>query len=192
MKKTLQERIEMMQEKIKNTKFYADDGNVIGMQHWIFDYPPEEELFVREHLPFLVRNINNSQSGIEIKVFDIYDIVMDYFEEEGILEPAEEMEENEGMDVLCQNLSNVLEIGGNDDYILSYIRRNVKKNTVAFLVGVGKCYPFVRSHSILNALHQHCGNLPVVLFFPGKFSIKEMVLFKNIQDGNFYRALTFD
>lgn len=192
MQKTLQERIEIMRNKIKNTKFFENDGSDKGIQHWIFDYPPEKELFMREQVKYLVKDINSSQDRFKVQVFDIYDIIMEHFEQEGILEPAKEMEQNEGIEVLCENLLNVLDIGGNDDYILKYIREHTENNTVVFLTGIGKCYPIVRSHSVLNVLHQHCGNLPVVLFYPGKFSIKEMVLLENIEDGNFYRALTFD
>jgi hypothetical protein len=57
-----------------------------------------------------------------------------------------------------------------------------------FITGVGKCYPFVRSHNVLNNLHQVLDSVPVVMFFPGKYSGQDLRLFGTIKDDNYYRA----
>jgi hypothetical protein len=57
-----------------------------------------------------------------------------------------------------------------------------------FLIGVGKCYPLLRSHKILNNLHQSVLKAPVVLFFPGTYTEQELILFNEIKDDNYYRA----
>ena len=38
-----------------------------------------------------------------------------------------------------------------------------------FLTGVGKVWPLVRSHSILNNLQPVTGNVPLVAFYPGGY-----------------------
>lgn len=47
-----------------------------------------------------------------------------------------------------------------------------------FLTGIGKCYPILRSHKVLNNLHQAFVKAPVVMFFPGTYNEQELILFK--------------
>ena len=72
--------------------------------------------------------------------------------------------------------------------LLSYIKSNTPDNSIVFLTGVGKCYPILRSHKILNNLHQFVDNVPVVMFFPGKYDGQSLMLFSEIKDDNYYRA----
>ena len=82
----------------------------------------------------------------------------------------------------------MLRISASDSLIVNYIRDNTPPNSVIFLTGVGKCYPILRSHKVLNNLHQVIDNVPVVMFYPGKYDGQELVLFGEIKDDNYYRA----
>ena len=42
----------------------------------------------------------------------------------------------------------------NSGYTLNYIKKRTTPGTVIFLTGVSKSYPILRSHTVLNALHQ--------------------------------------
>jgi hypothetical protein len=57
-----------------------------------------------------------------------------------------------------------------------------------FLTGVGKAFPLVRSHSILNNLQPLMGNVPLVTFYPGEYDKHELSLFGKFKDANYYRA----
>ncbi|MBX4309185.1 DUF1788 domain-containing protein, partial [Mycobacterium tuberculosis] len=46
-----------------------------------------------------------------------------------------------------------------------------------FLTGVGPAYPLIRTHSLLNNLQPLLGSVPLVLFFPGRFSGQSLQLF---------------
>ena len=59
---------------------------------------------------------------------------------------------------------------------------------IVFITGVGKVYPFMRSHSILNNLHHVFDTLPLVLFFPGTYDGQSLKLFGRLEDQNHYRA----
>ena len=50
-------------------------GNEVG--YYIFDYPAEQELFVRERIEYIRKK--NEQSGDEYRVvvFDLYDIIIE-------------------------------------------------------------------------------------------------------------------
>ena len=60
------------------------------------------------------------------------------------------------------------------------------------LIGIGKCYPIIRSHTILNNLHQVVDDVPVIMFYPGIYSGQDLMLFGEIKDDNYYRAFKFD
>jgi hypothetical protein len=72
--------------------------------------------------------------------------------------------------------------------IIRYIQERTPKDAVVFLVGIGKCYPILRSHKVLNNMHQAIDSVPVVLFYPGSYDGQELVLFATIKDDNYYRA----
>ena len=75
-----------------------------------------------------------------------------------------------------------------ESLIVKHIKDNTPKNSVIFIKGIGKCYPILRSHTILNNLHQVIDDVPVVMFYPGNYDGQELVLFGEIKDDNYYRA----
>ncbi|NCB58668.1 MAG: DUF1788 domain-containing protein, partial [Gammaproteobacteria bacterium] len=60
------------------------------------------------------------------------------------------------------------------------------------LSGLGQCWPLLRGHSLLNALHAHMGAIPLVLFYPGSYNGLELYPFDldsaEVATANYYRA----
>ena len=82
----------------------------------------------------------------------------------------------------------MLRITSSDSLIVNYIRERTPANSVVFITGIGKCYPILRSHTVLNNLPHVIDHVPVVMFYPGKYDGQELVLFGEIKDDNYYRA----
>lgn len=82
----------------------------------------------------------------------------------------------------------MLRITAKDSLIVKYIQENTPEKAIVLLVGIGKCFPILRSHTVLNNLHQVIDGVPVVMFYPGKYDGQELVLFSEIKDDNYYRA----
>jgi hypothetical protein len=62
---------------------------------------------------------------------------------------------------------------------------------IILITGVGKAYPIIRSHSILNNLQSVFKNNPVVMMYPGKYEVRKKMtlrLFDKLDDDNYYRA----
>ncbi len=59
---------------------------------------------------------------------------------------------------------------------------------VLIITGVGKIYPFMRAHIILESIQPVFSDVPVVLFYPGTYDGQQLKLFGTIADGNYYRA----
>ena len=188
MTKSLEERLDLIQTEIKKPSFRANKGLGNEVGYYVFDYPSEEELRVREHIKYLERKNILDLDGFELKVYDVYDIMLNFIESEGLLEACYEMEAEDGMDYLVESVSALLEMNEDHNYFSRYIEENTPEDAVVFIVGVGKIFPFVRSHKILNNLHQVFDRVPVVLFYPGKYDGLSLMLFSEFKDENYYRA----
>ena len=55
------------------------------------------------------------------------------------------------------------------------------------LAGVGEVFPFMRLHSLLEALQPHF-SLPIVALYPGKYDGRQLKLFDQLQPNDYYRA----
>ena len=186
--KILDDRLAMIEEVISDEDFRKNKGLSNEVGYYIFDYEAEEELKVRDYIEKLRKTNIKNQPGYELKIYDVYDLMIDLIEEEGLYEACIEMEENEGLDYLISAVNDILRIDYDDNYLNSYIDENTPDNSVVFVTGVGKIFPFVRSHGILNKLHLVFDRVPVVLFYPGKYDGQSLILFSEFKDENYYRA----
>jgi hypothetical protein len=67
------------------------------------------------------------------------------------------------------------------------VRQVGQNHDIVFLTGVGSAFPLIRGHEVLNNLHDKLDRKPLVLFYPGKYTMQELVLF-GILEANYYRA----
>ena len=161
-------------------------GNEVGF--YIFDYPAEQELYVRERIEYIRKKNEDSAEDFKVVVFDLYEIIIDILKQKGYLEKCYEFEKTKGFERVTKSIGNMLRITAADSLIVNHIKENTPNNSVVFITGIGKCYPILRSHTVLNNLHQVIDNVPVVLFYPGKYDGQELILFGEIKDDNYYRA----
>lgn len=185
---SLEERLDAAEREIKSESFRQNKGLGNEVGYYIFDYAADKELTVRERIEYMKRKNSKSTDGFELVVFDLYDIVIDILEKEGFLEQCFLFEKKKGFERIVKAVGNLLKINDEDSMIVNYIKENTPEDAVIFITGIGKCYPILRSHKILNNLHQVIDNVPVVLFYPGKYDGQELILFSTIKDDNYYRA----
>lgn len=186
----IDEKLNKIEKVIKSESFRENKGLGNDIPYYIFDYNPIYEMKVRKHLEFLKDKFDrNLGSPIKIKEFDLYDITIKILKNEGYLGEVFKLEERKGRDKTQNAINKMLKISSEDsNLIVNEIKENVSKDSVVFITGVGKIYPIIRSHDVLNNLHHHIDEIPVVLFFPGNYSGDELELFKTIKDNNYYRA----
>ena len=186
--KTIYQRLDEIIQRITKESFRENTGlgNEIG--YYIFDYEPRYEMLVREHVRFLKQKINDGDYGFQIKEFDLYEIMLELLEKKGYLDKNFKMEQVKGSEFVFNATKRALRLTEKDDLIIQYIRDRVVKGDVVFITGVGKVWPIIRSHTVLNNLHQVLDEVPVIMFFPGVYDGLELVLFEVIKDDNYYRA----
>ncbi len=177
-----------IESEIGKTSFLNGKGLGNEVSYYVFDYDPKDEILVREYIDKLVKKDKEFGDGYKLKVYDVYDLMIDLLESEGYLEDCFEMEKNDGMNYLVESVNDLLRMSDNNDYFTEYIEENTPEKAIVFLTGVGKIFPFVRSHKILNNLHKSFNKAPVVMFYPGKYDGQSLELFGEFKDDNYYRA----
>lgn len=180
----LNARLDDIIPKIKEEKFI--DGRGLGneISFYVFDYEPECELYVRDYVKHIKKEFNYEGTNRRIIEFDLYKMLIEITIEKRIFDRIFDMEERQGKDALFKALTAFAK----PEVFLQKIKEQLGDHNVVFLTGIGKVYPFVRSHNILNNLQEVLDKTPVVMFFPGTYDGQSLQLFSKFKDDNYYRA----
>ncbi len=182
------ERLDKIWERISDEDFLANRGVANEVRYYVFDYEPCDELIIRDKIKSLKKQNNPDADGFQIVEYDLYEMILQILEEKGYIDKCIKFEEQKGMEYLYTAVTKMLRLTNDDNLIVNRIVETVPQNAVVFLTGVGKVFPFVRSHNVLNNLHQVLDSVPVVMFYPGTWNGQSLSLFGTITDGNYYRA----
>lgn len=181
----LEGRLELLKQKVQEEDFLSARGLGNEIPFWIFDYPPEKELLVRESIDKITATLK--KRSVNVLVIDLYEICLELLEDKISNEKILEFENKKGSDELLNKLKIMLK----PETVKKAIQIRMESSgniQLIFLTGVGKSYPLVRSHSILNNLQPLMGNVPLVTFYPGEYDNHELSLFGKFKDANYYRA----
>ncbi len=184
----LQQRLEKVQDRLESDEFLTNKelGGEIGF--YIFDYPAEHEIIVREHIDFLTKKLA-SRSEITCKRFasiNLYEMVVELLKSRKLLDRAYKMQFEKGDDALFKALKGPLEQNRFAEFIVK--QANVLECDFIILHGLGSVWPIIRGHGLLNALHAKVGNVPTVMFYPGEYDGATLKPFGRIESNNYYRA----
>jgi hypothetical protein len=180
----LNSRLDKIISKIKEDKFIDGLGLGNEISFYVFDYEPEGELIVRDYTKHIKKEFSYEGSTRRIIEFDLYKMLLDIAKERKIFDLIFKMEEKQGKDALFKAMANFAK----SEVFLKKIKEQMGDHNVVFITGVGKVYPFVRSHNILNNLQEVLDKTPVIMFFPGKYDGQSLQLFGKFKDDNYYRA----
>jgi hypothetical protein len=182
----LTERLNRILPKLSSDELLSGSGlgNEIGI--YIFDYPAEEELRVRQHIQFLVERLPKAKPGLRLKHVNLFDLVIEYLRSRNLLDRAIEMQRTQGDAALFKALKGPL----HESRLATVFTEAAQpsQHDLVLLSGVGSAWPLVRSHALLNNLHPVMGSTPLVLFYPGKYDQLTLQLFGIIPGKNYYRA----
>ena len=184
----LDDRLDLAEKRIKEPKFRENRGLGNEVGYYIFDYPAEEEMYVRERINYIQKRNEDSGDEYRIIIFDLYDIMIKILEDKKYLDKCYSIEQKKGFQKVSNAVANLMKVNSTDGMIVNYIKDHTPEKAIIFITGIGKCYPIIRSHTVLNNLHLVIDKVPVVLFYPGKYDGQELGLFNEIKDDNYYRA----
>lgn len=184
---SLEERLNQIFPRITSSDFLQSKGlgNEIGF--WIFDYPPERELDVRNFvqgtvMPALAKHV----PFIKAQAVDLFRLVTELLQERNLLDKAMEMQKNKGDESTLAALRSVLK----EDKLAQKIadQQDISSLDLLVLNGVGAVYPMLRTHTLLSALHPIMGKTPLLMFFPGRYDGHSLRLFNTLAEDHYYRA----
>ena len=185
---SIHERFDELERKLRDDQFRSNTGLGNEVGYYVFDYDPEDELIVRKRIAELEKSDTISRFGYELVNYDLYELMIQLLKEEDVFEDLLEIEGEDGTQYVFEAISDVLKFNEDDSLIVNHIMKNTPEDSVVLLTGVGKCFPILRSHKILNNLHQMMDHCPVIMFFPGKYNGNSLNIFGKIKDDNYYRA----
>lgn len=185
--RNIYERVDEILPKIVEPSFRENKGlgNEIGF--YIFDYDPQYELLVRDRVKF-IKDKAKGTYGLNIVEFDLYEIILKLLESKGYLKKNFIMEEKKGSEQVFTATKKALRLTLDNDLLVKYISERLEGADIVFLTGVGKAWPIIRSHTVLNNLHRIVEKQPLIMFFPGTYDGGTLMLFDYLKDDNYYRA----
>ena len=186
MSEHLTERLNRILPKLISDELLSGSGlgNEIGF--YVFDYPAEDELRVREHIQFLMEHLPMSKPGLRVKHVNLFDLVIEHLKSRNLLDRAIEMQRTQGDEAVFKALSAPLH-----ESRLAQVFADAAQpaqHDLVLVSGVGSVWPLLRSHALLNNLHPMMGNTPLVMFYPGKYDQLTLQLFGILPGKNYYRA----
>ncbi|HOY65920.1 MAG TPA: DUF1788 domain-containing protein [Candidatus Ozemobacteraceae bacterium] len=186
MKTELEKRLNQILPRLTSPELLTNTGlgNEIGF--YIFDYPAENELDVREHITHLLKQLEKKHSDIKVKHVNLFELVIDYLKSRNLLDKALKIEREKGDAELLKALQSPLHV----EKLADWFGQSVQPQScdLVLISGVGSAYPLIRSHGLLNNLPRIMGRVPLVVFYPGKYDMQSLRLFGRLSDNNYYRA----
>ena len=183
-----QDRLDAIWNRISSREFLENKGVANEVRYYVFDYEACDEQIMRQKIKDLLVRNNPETDGFQIVEYDIYKLILSILEERGYVDKCIRFEKEKGREYLYNAISKLLMLTTDNNLIVNRIMENTPENSVVFLTGIGKVYPFVRAHNVLNNLHQVFDKVPVIMFYPGNWNGQSLSLFGTISDGNYYRA----
>lgn len=183
-----QDRLDAIWNRISSREFLENKGVANEVRYYVFDYEACDEQIMRQKIKDLLARNNPEADGFQIVEYDIYKLILSILEERGYVDKCIRFEKEKGREYLYNAISKLLRLTTDNNLIVNKIMENTPENSVVFLTGIGKVYPFVRAHNVLNNLHQVFDKVPVIMFYPGNWNGQSLSLFGTISDGNYYRA----
>ena len=182
----LSKRLDKILDRITSDDFLKGHGLGNEIPFYAFDYPPEQELEVRQHINFLLAQIPKARPDLRFIHVNLFDLIIDYLKERNFYDKALKIQRDKGDDALLPALKAPLDAGRLAKVFADKVEP--ENNDLVLVSGVGSAYPLLRTHNLLNNLHTLMGHTPLVLFYPGIYDGQSLRLFGTLRDKPYYRA----
>lgn len=131
----LSQRLDEMELAIHKPSFRKGTGRANEVNYWVFDYPPEKELEVRERVEYLKNKNDRGDDDFELVVFDLYDIIIDFLEKKNFMEKCYDFEKKRGIERIVKAVTNSMKVNDDDSLIVQYIKEHMLSYAVGCMFG---------------------------------------------------------
>lgn|GEM_PF-143290 len=168
-----------------------DFGKNLGGELPLFiqPIPSQGQTELNDQVQRLINRL--AKKGKTAMIIDLYELCITLLNEEGVLETILDEEQNLEREDIVSTIDSILDI---KSVVIPRISEMISEQNpdFALITGVGRVYPFIRSHGILNNLDELAKQNNLILFFPGEYNNLQLSLFGAISDENYYRGHNLD
>lgn len=187
----LKVRLNKLLDQLSSTNLHAGRGigNEIG--YYIFEYDAAHEPTVRAYLPTLMEHLPKRTPGLRVVHVNLLELVVTHLRDRNLLDKSLQLGRDKGDAKLQKALAGFL----NESKLTPTFTKAAQPDNhdLILVSGVGSVFPLLRAHTLLNNLHKHTGDTPLVLFYPGKYDGQTVRLFgQSTLSKNYYRAFRLE
>ena len=182
----LDNRLNKILDRVTSDEFLSGRGLGNEIPFYAFDYPPENELEVREHISFVISQVPKKRPGLRVKHINLFELIVKYLRDRKLFDKAVALQKSKGDSAVLSALKAPLDASRVADVFVK--NAEPEDQDMVFVSGVGTAYPLLRTHSLLNNLHPVMGSTPLVIFYPGRYDGQSLRLFGLLKDNPYYRA----
>ncbi len=186
MSESLNDRLNKILPRVISDGFLSGSGIGNEVAFYIFDYPPEDELTVRDFVRTLVEHIPKQKHGLRVKHLNLFDLLLEYLKGRNLLDKAIQVQREKGDGALKKALAGPLHETKMSGIFADAAQPS--QHDLVIVSGVGSVWPLLRSHTLLNNLQSVMGKTPLVMFYPGRYDGQTLRLFGKLRNNNYYRA----
>ena len=178
----LKERLDLLRTEIQKDEFLDGKGLSNEVNIRIFCYDAADEMTVSH---FLQQLRMDQTLRCHLMECDLYKTFLSICDDMDIAEAIPEMEEADGTEFLLEQLHSAI---GEGEFIEKIQYEPHRRGDVLLITGVGNAFPFMRVHSLLEALQPHFSDIPILVMYPGEFDGHYLKLFGRLKPNDYYRA----
>jgi hypothetical protein len=154
-----------LQEILIRPEFLEMRGMAKEVPIFIQTYSPADD----DQLRLVVRGVEQHlrKQGLRVKHVDLFELVLQLLEAKDYLDVVLQEEATWSKSGLFDTLKNVAEPTSS---LVPRLMEELADSQISLITGSGRVYPFLRTHTIIEALQPKMVRHPVVIFFPGEYS----------------------
>ena len=170
---SITERLDELRKRIQEEDFLKGKGLSNEVNIRIFCYDPKNEMVVR----YFVEQLSSMDLKSNVQIVDLYETFLSICEDQ--------LEEKRGKEFLEKQFEKTCDAKTFAKKVIDSFDGN---NDLLMITGVGKAFPFMRVHALLNALQEDFNEKPIVVLYPGAFDGHYVKLFNRLKSNEYYRA----
>ncbi|MCD5531401.1 MULTISPECIES: DUF1788 domain-containing protein [Lactobacillus] len=179
---SLNARLDSFKKTIQTSDFLEGKGLSNEVNIRIFCYDPKDEMKVRYYVEQLQKDTSLKCNLI---TRNLYDVFLDICQNKRLLDKIPAKEEKKGSEKLLVSLKGARKV---QNFVEQIQYEPQETGDILLLTGVGEVYPFLRLHTLLEALQPVIPKIPIVVMYPGSFDGHQLTLFNKLQPNDYYRA----
>ncbi len=177
----LTKRLDNLKSLIQDQDFLEGKGLSNEVNIRIFCYDPKEEMTIR----YFTEQLETENLKCNLIHYDLYELFLEICKDKRILDKIPALEERKGKD----NLRTQLERSCNAKTFAAKMQyENHQIGDVILLTGIGKVFPFMRMHALLEAMQPLFNDIPILVLYPGEYDGHYVKLFNKLKANEYYRA----